>query len=108
MSEIKTIHIFGFGETQCIGKEINKKVPSNSLNILESVIEDIRSKLPSEYNGVSFHSINIFISMFVDFIPKRNIQEDSLKPLRINYNEINTEIIDDLCTELMSFSETEN
>lgn len=110
MSEIKTIHIFGFGKTQGIGKEINATIPSNSLNTLEPVISNVRSKLPSEYDNASFHAINIFKDMFVDFIPKRDseVEGEQLKSVRTKYTEINSELIDGLCSEINSFTASEN
>ena len=43
-----TIHIFGYGETQINSKDLSVKVKTNTLNTVQSVINQIFSKKPED------------------------------------------------------------
>lgn len=66
-----TLHIFSYGETQLIGQDFNKKVPSADCPSVPLLATDIYSHKPQDNTASSdYQTINIFNNMFVDFIPK--------------------------------------
>jgi len=96
MKTIKTIHVFNFGKTQVIGKELNKTFDSTELNTLEAFINHVKSKKPEGQEDSDFHAINIFRDMFVDYLPK----ETGVKNYRVKYSEIDEELINSFISEL--------
>ena len=99
-----TIHIFGYGETQLIGKESNKKVSTSVLKSAIKVVEYVYSKKPIDNNAtIEYHAVNIFNEMFVDFIPKLKGQ----KAFRVPYADIDSKIIEELVQELIAIPKTE-
>ena len=94
---VKKIHIFGHGETQIIGENIDKKVLTSSLTSAQAVIDNVYGKKPVDNNaGASFFTINIHIDMFSDYIPS-NIQE---KHFRTPYAELDATLINTLIAEV--------
>jgi hypothetical protein len=98
-SRNKTIHIFGNGETQIIGKEKRSKVNSSSLNSLKNVVENIISKKPSDFEfnaDDEYLSINIVVGKYATFIPKGKVK----KPFTVKYSDLNQDFITDLINEM--------
>ena len=63
--EYNTIHIFGYGETQLIGKDLNSKVETSLLTLADAVDSNVFSKKPTDNTStIDFHSINIFNNLF--------------------------------------------
>ena len=103
MSNFNTIHIFGYGETQLISADSNKKVASSLLTSLQAVIDNVYSKKPTDNNaGTEYHAINIFNNMFADYIPKTK-GEDSF---RVKYADLDATLIDALILEINSIEVT--
>jgi hypothetical protein len=48
MATWSTLHIFGYGETQLIGTDFNKKVPSAELTTLAAVVDNVYSFKPED------------------------------------------------------------
>jgi hypothetical protein len=98
------LHIFGYGETQVIGKDLNKKVDSSSLTKLQAVVDNIYSKKPADNNATAdYHAINIFNSQFVDYMGKFEFTENSNnqdKTFRIDFKDVDSTLIDELISEI--------
>lgn len=60
MANFNTIHIFGYGETQLIKENFNKKYKTTTLTKVAAVISDIISKSGKTITPNTYHSINIF------------------------------------------------
>jgi hypothetical protein len=72
--QLSTIHIFGYGETQVIGKDgdtsVNKKVSTSLLTKVTPVVDDVYSFKPTDnLSPNEYHAINIFNNMFADYQP---------------------------------------
>lgn len=99
MENYSTIHIFGYGETQLIATDNNKKVQSSLLTSLQAVIDNVYSNKPADNNaGTEYHAINIFNNMFADYIPSTK-GEDSF---RVEYKDLDVALIDSLIIEINS------
>jgi hypothetical protein len=101
MEIYSTIHIFGYGETQLIGSNLDKKVPTSSLTKVQAVIDDVYSNKPADNNaGTEYHAINIFNDMFADYIPSTK-GEDSF---RVEYANLDALKIDELVAEIIAIA----
>ena len=97
-----TLHIFGYGETQLIGTDFNKKVPSSVLTTLQAVVDNVYSFKPVDNPATTdYHAINIFNDMFADWQTK----DSSVKGWRTEYSELDTTLIDALVTEIVAYVE---
>ena len=99
--ELSTLHIFGYGETQVIGKDgetpVNKKVASSSLTGVQAVVDNVYSKKPADNTSTSdYHAVNIFNNMFADFQPKEG------EGFRVPFEELNKALIDALVAEVLA------
>ena len=97
-----TLHIFGQGETQLIGADFNKKVPSSVLTTLQAVIDNVYSFKPVDNPATTdYHAINIFNTMFADWQPK----DQATQGWRTEYSELNATLINALIEEIVAYSE---
>jgi hypothetical protein len=96
-----TIHIFGFGTTQLIGKDLNKQVPSSALTTLNAVIQNVYSLKPTDViSSTDFHAINLFNDMNASWLPKT--KED--KGFRVEFKDLDITLIDALVAELEAYT----
>ena len=97
-----TLHIFGYGETQLIGTDFNKKVPSSVLTSLQAVVDNVYSFKPVDNPAnEEYHAINIFYDMFADW----QTQDSSAKGWRTEYSELDATLIDALVAEIVAYVE---
>jgi hypothetical protein len=97
MANWSTIHIFGYGETQIIGKDLNKKATTSSLTKVQDVIDIVYATKPQDNSCTKeFHAINIFEGMFCDFQPKANDE----KGFRTQWDKLTQATIDALVVEM--------
>jgi hypothetical protein len=97
-----TIHIFGYGETQLIGADSNKKVPSSALSTLQAVVDNIYSFKPVDNSATKeYHAINIFYDMFADWQTK----DSSAQGWRTDYSELDSSLINALIVEINAYVE---
>lgn len=100
-----TLHIFGYGETQLIGTDFNKKVPSSVLTTLQAVVDNVYSFKPEDNPAnEQYHAINIFYDMFADW----QTQDSSAKGWRTEYSELDATLIDALVAEILAYVEPIN
>jgi len=101
-SEWSTLHIFGYGETQLIGKNLNKKVPTSVLTTAQAVIDNVYSFKPEDSTATEeYHAINIFNDMFADWQTK----QQGVKGWRVQFAELNKTEIDALIAEIIGYIE---
>lgn len=99
--EYSTIHIFGYGETQLISSDSNKKVATLTLTKVQAVIDNVYSKKPADNNaGTDYHAINIFDNMFADYIPKTQGE----KSFRVEYKDLDATLINELVEEIKALN----
>jgi hypothetical protein len=102
-----TLHIFGYGETQLIGADFNKKVPSSALTTLQAVVNNVYSFKPVDNPATEqYHAINIFNDMFADW----QTSQQGVQGWRTQYAELDVTLIDALIVEINAYVEpiTEN
>jgi len=102
-----TLHIFGYGETQLIGTDFNKKVPSSALTTLQAVVDNVYSFKPVDNPATEqYHAINIFNDMFADW----QTTQQGVQGWRTQYAELDVTLIDALIVEINAYVEpiTEN
>jgi len=93
-----TIHIFGYGETQIVSKDLNFKTKTTELTTVQAVIDEIFSKKPQDNQATidGYHSISIF-----NYNDVRWVQKDQ-KSFNLKKEETLKTCIDALIAELQS------
>lgn len=97
-----TLHIFGYGETQLIGTDLNKKVPTSVLTTIQALINNVYSFKPEGNTATKeYHAVNIFNDMFADW----QTSQQRVKGWRVQYPELDETLIDALVAEVQSYVE---
>jgi hypothetical protein len=100
MATWSTLHIFGYGETQLIGTDLNKKIPTSALTKAQAVIDNVYSFKPEENTATEeYHAINIFNDMFADWQTK----QQGVEGWRVQYAELNQTAIEELVAEIEAY-----
>jgi hypothetical protein len=94
MGNYNTLHIFGYGECQLIEDTENKTVPTDDCPSAQDVVVMIYALKPVDNNaGTDYRTINIFNNMFADY---QSVEGN----FRVDYSELDSELIDQLATEI--------
>lgn len=96
-----TIHIFGYGETQIIGSELNLKVSSSTLTTLTPFVDHIKSLRPSDVLESDYHVIHVFNEAKVMYLSQSESQEEK-RTFTIDFDQIDASILESLIQELYS------
>jgi hypothetical protein len=101
-TEWSTLHIFGYGETQLIGTDFNKKVNTSLLTTAQAVIDNVYSFKPEGNTATKeYHAINIFNDMFADW----QTSQQGVDGWRVEYSELDATAIDALIAEIIAYVE---
>ncbi len=92
--KLNVIHIFSYGEAQIISDTINHKAKVSEFSKLQAVIDDIKSKKPTEVTLKDFHVINIFCDSKVSYI-----STEKTSHFYCNYSDLNKTKLNALLTE---------
>jgi hypothetical protein len=99
-TEWSTLHIFGYGETQLIGNDFNKKVPTSVLTTVQAVIDNVYSFKPEGNTATKeYHAINIFNNMFADW----QTAQQGVEGWRVQYPELDAIAIEALVAEIIAY-----
>lgn len=71
MTAFSTVHLFGFGTAQIIGKDVNKQVPFTALTKLTAFVDHVKTFKPADVTLTDFHVIHIFENMDVRYLGKK-------------------------------------
>lgn len=94
MAKFTTIHVFAYGEAQIIGKDLNFKSKVGDFKKLQAVIDDVKSKKPSDKLDKDYRAINIFYDLRADY---NAIEKDG--SFNVKYSELNETKINALVAE---------
>ena len=94
MATFNTIHIFGFGTVQVIGKDFNVQCPIGSVQSeAYACVNNVWSKKPADYVGTKqYHAVNTFNTMFADWQPKVKGE----KGFRVKFSDLNASLFEAL------------
>ena len=94
-----TMHVFGYGETQIIGADVNGKLASTELKAIEPLLVSLAGKQQkgTKIKPDNIHSLNIFNNSFVDYRPKPGSNSE---PQRFAWSDVDTKAVEKLATEL--------
>lgn len=102
--KLSTLHIFGYGEVQVIGKDgdthVNKKAPSIEMASKDAVVNNIYNFKPQ--NNLSpneYHAVNIFENSLAVYQPKQ-----SFKEWRVQWTDLDKAAIDALVAEVLAYT----
>lgn len=96
------IHIFANREAQIVSDTLNYKANIDKFTKLQAVVDDVKSKRPSDIEEKDFHAINIFPNIRVAYIT------DSKKTsFFCNYKDLDQNKINDLVSEFQSLKDAD-
>lgn len=103
-----TIHIFGYGESQIISDTTNFKAAIDKFKKLQAVIDNVKSKKPSDKTAADYHAINIFSDLRADYLAK---MPDGSKPgdkdtssFSVEFKDLDGKKLDALAAEFTALS----
>jgi len=99
MSTFNTIHIFGFGDTQIIGKDKKGTVKSNTLTKLTAFVNHVKSLKPTDVVVADYHVIHIFNGADVRYLGTTESKTDKVA-YSIKMADIDQTILNELVAEL--------
>lgn len=102
MSQFNTIHLFGFGDAQIIGKETNGTLKSSTLTTLTEFIDHIKTFKPEDVILSDYHVIHIFNGMDVRYLGKREDSNQDKLDFTIKIADIDTALLTALVEELVA------
>ena len=99
MATWSTLHIFGYGETQLIGEDFNKKVLTSELTKVQAVVDNLYSFKPEGNTTTEdYHSINVFKDAFGSYLAK------DTEEWRTPYVELDVTAIEELVAEIEAYT----
>ena len=101
MSQFNTIHLFGFGDTQIIGKDHSGTVKSDTLTNLQAFVDHVVSLKPAEVILTDHHVIHIFNEMDVRYLGKGTENHQDKTDFIITIADIDAVILSNLVDELV-------
>ncbi len=102
MSQFNTIHLFGFGDTQIIGKDNNGTVKSDTLTNLQAFVDHVVTFKPEEVILTDYHVIHIFNEMDVRYLGRGTENSADKTDFIVSMTEIDTTILANLVDELIA------
>lgn len=101
MSQFNTIHLFGFGDTQIIGKDNNGTVKSDTLTNLQALVDHIVTFKPEEVILTDYHVIHIFNDMSIRYLGKGTENNEDKTDFMVDFSDIDATIMSNLVDELI-------
>ena len=102
MSQFNTIHLFGFGDAQIIGKDNNGTVKSNTLTNLQAFVDHVVTFKPEEVILTDYHVIHIFNEINVRYLGKGTENRADKTDFIVSMAEIDATILANLVDELIA------
>jgi hypothetical protein len=103
MEQFSTIHVFGYGETQIIGKTNTGKVQSSSLTTLTPFVDHVKTFLPE--SGVTltdYHVIHIFNGMDIRYLGQ-DVEDRTVETsFLVGIDQIDQSLLTSLVDEIIS------
>jgi hypothetical protein len=99
MATWSTLHIFGYGETQLIGEDFNKKVLTSELTKVQAVVDNLYSFKPEGNTATEdYHLVNVFENTFGSYVPKDTEQ------WRVAYADLDIVAVEELVAEIEAYT----
>jgi hypothetical protein len=102
MATFNTIHLFGFGDAQIIGKENNGTVKSANLTTLEAFVNHIKTFKPENVTLTDYHVIHIFNNMDVRYLGRGTEDRKQETSFSVKFSEVDATILDELVNEIIA------
>jgi hypothetical protein len=99
MSSWNTIHIYGYGESQIISNDANRKVANDKLSTISPLLSFLATKQQegTSVNIENLHTLNIANGTFIDFVP---LFGNNNKMQRYLWNDVDITLIDNIADEI--------
>jgi hypothetical protein len=100
MSTFNTIHLFGFGDSQIIGKDNHGTVKSDTLTSLQAFIDHIKTFKPEDVTLTDYHVIHIFNETDVRYLGKGTDVKTDKTNFTVKISEVDATLLTNLVDEL--------
>lgn len=101
-STFKTIHIFGYGETQLIGGAKDGKIRSEGLLELEAFVNHIKTFKPENVEAADLHVIHIFKDGDIRYLGKsREFSPRTKTSFSVNLSQVDENLLNAFVNELI-------
>jgi hypothetical protein len=99
MATWSSLYIFGYGETQLIGEDFNKKVLTSELTKVQAVVNNLYSFKPEGSTATEdYHLVNVFENAFGSYVPK------DAEQWRVTYADLDAVAIEELVAEIKAYT----
>ncbi len=99
-TQFNTIHVFGYGETQIISKDVNKKKSSKDLTNLAAFVDHIKTFKPADVVLTDYHVIHIFNNMDVRYLGNGTDKKEEKTSFSVKLTEVNPATLSALVDEV--------
>jgi hypothetical protein len=101
MSTFNTIHVFGFGDTQIIGKDTNGTVKAEELTTLTAFVDHVKTHKPEDVVLTDHHVIHIFNGSDVRYLGKGTENREDKTSFTVKLSDIDSTALEDFTAELI-------
>ena len=102
MSAFNTIHLFGFGDAQIIGKDNNGTVKSDTLTTLAAFVDHVKTFKPEDVVLTDYHVIHIFDGLSVRYLGKGTSNRTDKTNFSVKVSEVDQNLLNNFINELIS------
>lgn len=99
MEKWHTLHVFGYGETQEISDDEEKRAPNDALKELQPYLDAIWAQRPKDFpeEGRDFHAVTAFRNDIYEWSAKNR------KYFRVEWSQIDPIFVDKLAEEVSNY-----
>jgi hypothetical protein len=102
MSTFNTIHLFGFGDSQIIGKDNKGTVKSDTLTNLTAFVDHIKTFKPEDVTLTDYHVIHIFNGADVRYLGKGSENNQEKTHFSVSFSDVDSTLLNNLVDELVA------
>ena len=102
MKQFSTIHIFGYGETQLIGKDKNEKIPSTGITTLNTFVDHVKTFVTTGVTLTDYHVIHIFEGSDVRYLGVGTGNRKDNTSFTVKYDQLDSSILNSFINEVIS------
>ena len=107
MATFNTIHVFGFGDTQMIGREKNGTVKSENLTKLQAFVDHLKTFKPEDVTLTDYHVIHIFGTNDVRYLGTGTQVRKDKTSFSVKVSDLDQSIFNELTDEIAAAIPTE-
>ncbi len=100
MKAFNTIHLFGSGEAQIIGEDLNKKTPNSELTKLAAFVDHIKTFKPEDVVLTDYHVIHIFNKFDVRYLGTSTDNKKDKTTFSVKFDKVDATLLSALIDDI--------